>query len=146
MVPWLNATHMATIFSKIIAREVPADIVYEDDVVLAFLDISPLNKGHTLVIPKEPFKDIFDANANPEVFCHMARVAMLLGQAIKRALNADGVHLAMNNVVGQEVPHAHIHVIPRYQSEHKITTSDKDEYAAGEAAQVATQIIAALED
>lgn len=134
--------HMSTIFQKILDHEIPADVVYEDEHVLAFLDISPVNKGHTLVIPKVAFENIFDADL--ETFAHMSKVAVKIGQALKTALGCDGINLMMNNVVGQEVPHAHIHVIPRYESEHKITTIDKEEYADGEAAQVATQIQGAL--
>jgi histidine triad (HIT) family protein len=104
---------METIFSKIIAREIPADIVYEDEVVLAFLDISPVNYGHTLVIPKEPFVNVFDAK--PETLSHMMKIGQKIAQTLKVAGLADGVNLIMNNgaEAGQEVFHAHLHVVPR---------------------------------
>lgn len=104
---------METIFSKIIAREIPADIVYEDDLVLAFLDISPVNYGHTLVIPKEPFVNAFDAE--PETLAHMMKVGQKVAQALKKSGLAEGVNLIMNNdaIAGQEVFHAHLHVVPR---------------------------------
>ena len=104
---------METIFSKIIAREIPADIVYEDEVVLAFLDISPVNYGHTLVIPKEPYVNAFDAT--PETLARMMKVAQKIVRALKAAGIADGVNLIMNNgaEAGQEVFHAHLHVVPR---------------------------------
>jgi len=109
---------METIFSKIIAREIPADIVYEDDVVLAFLDISPINYGHTLVIPKEPYINAFDAK--PETLAHMMKIGQKIAQALKAAGLADGVNLIMNNgaEAGQEVFHAHLHVIPRHEGDH----------------------------
>jgi len=111
-------TIMETIFSKIIAREIPADIVYEDEVVLAFLDITPVNYGHTLVIPKEPCVNAFDAI--PETLAHMMRVGQKIAQALKAAGLAEGVNLIMNNgaEAGQEVFHAHLHVVPRLTGDH----------------------------
>lgn len=102
-----------SIFTKIIKREIPAEIVYEDDVVLAFLDIKPINHGHTLIIPKEPFVNIFDGN--PETLAHMMRVAHKLSILIKEVTHCNGVNILMNNgeAAGQEVFHAHMHVIPR---------------------------------
>ncbi len=102
-----------TIFSKIIAREIPANIVYEDDLVLAFLDITPVNHGHTLVIPKKPFVDIFDGDT--ETLAQMMRVAQKISLALKQCGLAEGVNLIMNNgeAAGQEVFHSHLHVVPR---------------------------------
>ncbi len=104
---------METIFSKILTREIPADIVYEDEKVLAFLDISPINPGHTLVIPKEYFKNIFDGNS--ETLSHMVRVGQKIAKALMETGLADGVNLIMNNgeAAGQIVRHSHLHVIPR---------------------------------
>lgn len=135
-----------TIFKKIIDREIPADIVYEDELTLAFLDINPTNKGHTLVIPKTAFENIFDGDE--ETFGHMAKVAMRLGTTIKKALGADGINLIMNNGkdAGQEVFHAHIHVIPRFKNDETFQPPTHAEYVEGEASQIATQIIAALEE
>ncbi len=74
---------MTTIFSKIIAREVPADIIYEDDTVLAFLDISPIQPGHTLVIPKVPSENGIECD--PDTLGHVMKVAQLIAKAqIKR--------------------------------------------------------------
>ena len=135
---------MSTIFSKIIDREIPADIVFEDDLVLAFLDINPINKGHTLIIPKKAFENIFDGDE--ETFTHMTEAAMKLGNHIKKALNADGINLIMNNgeAAGQEVFHAHIHVIPRFKDDQVFTPANHTKYTGGEAAQIATQITAAI--
>jgi histidine triad (HIT) family protein len=117
---------MSTIFEKIIAREIPAQIVFEDDTVIAFLDIKPVHLGHTLVVPKVPFADIF--TGDPATLGHMMEVATLIGRRLKERLGADGVNLIMNNgaAAGQEVFHAHLHVIPRYQDDRAFTPPTHD--------------------
>ncbi|OHE46388.1 MAG: diadenosine tetraphosphate hydrolase [Tenericutes bacterium GWF2_38_8] len=108
---------MPTIFSKIIAREIPAHIVYEDELVIAFLDISQATKGHTLVVPKAEYSDIFDV---PEdVLLHVMRVAQKVSKAISIAFQPEGMNILSNNgaVAGQTVFHFHLHLIPRYQRE-----------------------------
>ncbi|HMO78008.1 MAG TPA: HIT family protein [Candidatus Paceibacterota bacterium] len=102
-----------TIFTKIINREIPAHIVYEDDVVLAFLDIAPINHGHTLIVPKNPFVNLFDGDS--EVLAQMMRVGQKIATALKASGLAEGANLIMNNgeAAGQEVFHAHLHVVPR---------------------------------
>ncbi len=103
-----------SIFTKIINKEIPATIVYEDDIVVAFLDNNPIHKGHTLVIPRQHVVNIFDADS--ETIAHMAVIAQKLAKAIKSTLNANGINIHMNNgeAAGQEVFHAHMHVVPRY--------------------------------
>ncbi|MBW9222204.1 HIT family protein [Methanothermococcus sp. SCGC AD-155-C09] len=104
------------IFCKIAKGEIPAKILYEDEKTLAFLDISPRSKGHTLIIPKEHYETFEEL---PE------EVAIDLIKAIKRvikklkSLNPDGYNILNNNgpVAGQEVPHVHFHIIPRYKGE-----------------------------
>ncbi len=132
-----------TIFTKIIRREAPADIVYEDDDTLAFLDIRPNHPGQTLVIPKKPFRNIFDID--DESLAAVMRTVRKLAPAIKNAVHADGVNINSNNepAAGQVVFHYHVHIIPRYENDgFKFfpTTS----YAPGEAAQVAEKIRGAL--
>ncbi|HBG33489.1 MAG TPA: diadenosine tetraphosphate hydrolase [Acholeplasmataceae bacterium] len=108
---------MPTIFSKIIAREIPAHIVYEDELVIAFLDISQATKGHTLVVPKAEYSDIFDV---PEdLLLHVMRVAQKVSKAISIAFQPEGMNILSNNgaVAGQTVFHFHLHLIPRYQRE-----------------------------
>ena len=108
---------MPTIFSKIIAREIPAHIVYEDELVIAFLDIVQATKGHTLVVPKTEYSDIFDV---PEdVLLHVMRVAQKVSKAISIAFQPEGMNILSNNgaVAGQTVFHFHLHLIPRYQRE-----------------------------
>ena len=101
------------VFCKIMAGEIPAVKLYEDDLVFAFLDIAPINPGHLLVIPKEHH---VSASTIPESVCgRMFHIASRMGVALKRGLDADGfnLHLADGSCAGQVVMHAHLHVIPR---------------------------------
>ena len=102
------------VFCKIIAGEIPAAKVYEDDKVLAFLDIAPFNFGHTLVIPKAHSHCFTEIPADD--LAAMMAAAQKLAVAIMRATGAPAYNLLMNNgqVAGQEVPHAHLHIIPRH--------------------------------
>ena len=101
------------VFCKIIAGEIPGAKIYEDDLVLAFLDISPINFGHTLVIPKEHHQS--SATIPEEVAGRMFRIGSRIGVALKRKLDCDAfnLHLADGTAAGQVVMHAHLHVIPR---------------------------------
>jgi len=98
---------MATIFSKIIAREIPALIVAESDTCIAFLDISPLNQGHTLVVPKTEVDYIF--NLEPAVLSDLMLFAQRVAKAIDMCAFGKRIGVA---VIGLEVPHAHIHLVP----------------------------------
>lgn len=105
------------VFCKILAGKIPSEKVYENDKVYAFLDIVPVNPGHTLVIPKEHYDNIEDL---PEdILCEMSKVVKRVGQAIKKGLGSRGYNIALNNgiVAGQVVPHVHFHVIPRKTSD-----------------------------
>jgi histidine triad (HIT) family protein len=106
-----------TIFSKIIKREIPAEIVYEDTDVLAFLDISPNNPGHTLVIPKTPTRNLLTIDADS--WAKVMEVVRMLAPKIKEAVGAEGINLIMNNepTAGQIVFHAHVHIIPRFSDD-----------------------------
>ncbi len=106
---------MPSVFSKIILKEIPAHFVYEDDFVVAFLDISQATKGHTLVVPKVEYKDIFDM---PEKLAsHLFGVSVKLSKAIQKAFGAHAMNILSNNgeMAGQTVFHFHIHLIPRYE-------------------------------
>lgn len=111
---------MLTIFEKIINREIPAYIVYEDDVVIAFLDISQATKGHTLVVPKKPYKTIFEIP--DDVLENCIKVVKKVSLACKSVFPLKGLNILNNNepVAGQSVFHFHFHVIPRYEA-HDIT-------------------------
>lgn len=132
-----------TIFAKIIRREIPAEIVYEDEDTLAFLDIAPNNPGHTLVIPKAYARNVLDIGE--EDWLAVMRTARTLARAVKDAVGADGVNLMMNNeaAAGQEVFHAHLHIIPRFTTD-QYERWPKKEYGEGEKAAVAQMIRAKL--
>ncbi len=98
---------MPSIFSRIVAREIPAHILREDDDFLAFLDVRPIRDGHTLVIPKEEIDDVFDL-PDP-ILSGLLPFARPVAQAIKQVTGAARVGMA---VVGLEVPHAHVHLVP----------------------------------
>lgn len=98
---------MSTIFSKIIAGEIPCHKVAEDDRFLAFLDVNPLCKGHTLVIPKKETDYIFDMEDGELADLHL--FAKRVAHAIKKEVPCTKIGMA---VVGLEVPHAHIHLVP----------------------------------
>jgi histidine triad (HIT) family protein len=98
---------MPTIFSKIIAGEIPAHKVAESNEFLAFLDISPLAEGHVLVIPKKEVDNLFDLD--DETYTGLQMFAKIVAIGIKRAIPCLKVGVA---VIGLEVPHAHIHLIP----------------------------------
>jgi histidine triad (HIT) family protein len=101
------------IFCKIVAGEIAATKIYEDDLVLAFMDIAPINPGHILVIPKEHHNG---SSTIPETVAgRMFKIGSRIGIALKRALDYDGfnLHLADGTCAGQVVLHAHLHIIPR---------------------------------
>ncbi len=98
---------MASVFTKIISGDIPSYKVYEDDSYFAFLDISPLAKGHTLVVPKQEVDYIFDLS--DEVYQGLMQVSKRIALAIQSAVPCKRIGIA---VVGLEVPHAHIHLIP----------------------------------
>jgi histidine triad (HIT) family protein len=115
----MNNTNKGTncIFCKIIKKEIPSDIVYEDENFIAFLDINPINKGHTLVVPKEHSTNLYDMSDKiaKEIFPLIKKLAT----AIKKAVGAEGINIGMNNeaAAGQLVMHSHIHIMPRFKGD-----------------------------
>ena len=103
----MGMTEKDCIFCKIVAGEVPAHKVYEDDSVLAFLDLHPLNPGHALVIPKQHTEEFQDMGG--PLFEHVMLVVQVVTRAIKKATNPKRVGLM---VLGFDVSHAHVHVVP----------------------------------
>ncbi|MDB5255233.1 MAG: hypothetical protein JWL92_609 [Candidatus Nomurabacteria bacterium] len=97
-----------TIFGKIIRKEIPATIVYEDEQFLAFMDINPVAKGHMLLIPKEQYAWIHEVPDSVISAIFIKSKELMI--ALKKSLDCDFVEL---RVVGEEVPHAHIHLVPR---------------------------------
>ena len=98
---------MASIFSRIVAGEIPSWKVAEDDRFYAFLDINPLTEGHTLVIPKKEVDYVFDLD--DETYAGLWAFAARVAKAVKKAVPCQRVGVA---VLGMEVPHAHIHLVP----------------------------------
>ncbi len=132
-----------TIFGKIIRKEIPADIVYEDDATLAFLDIAPNSPGHTLIIPKQASRNIFDIDEAS--FLAVMKAVRTVALGVKKAMSADGVNILMNNEpeAGQMVFHSHIHIIPRFKAdafEHFPPMKPKTSYEEGEATEIAEKI------
>ncbi len=115
------------IFCKIVCKQAPSSIVYEDDTIMAFLDIRPLNMGHTLVIPKAHYVDIFDIPEKELSQVHKA--AKLLAFAIKKATAADGISIIQQNgkAAGQDIFHMHVHVVPRFEGQKLPPFSDLKE-------------------
>jgi len=105
------------IFCKIAIGKILAHKVYEDDLVMAFLDVAHFTKGHTLIIPKGHYADLLDTP--DEIVAKMAVLAKDLAANYKPTLSADGFNVKSNSgeVAGQEVMHYHVHLIPRYEGE-----------------------------
>lgn len=101
---------MDCIFCKIINKEIPSYTLYEDDLVLAFLDINQENLGHTLIIPKKHFESIYEVDL--ETLKHMYKVANNLSKNILNKLNKDGFSYVINYGSMQEVKHLHLHICP----------------------------------
>ena len=105
------------IFCKIIKGEIPSDKVYEDEDTLAFLDINPTSEGHTLVIPKKHFVNFEDIPEN-----ELQKVILIvkkIGKALKDGLGVESYNVCENNdpAAGQEIPHIHFHLVPRYEND-----------------------------
>jgi histidine triad (HIT) family protein len=114
-------------FAKILRGEFPCYRVYEDDHVLAFLDIMPRVPGHTLVIPKAPARNILDIKV--EDYLHVARATHRIATAVKKAFDADGVTVQQFNehAGGQVVFHLHVHVMPRHDGVALLPPASKKE-------------------
>lgn len=106
-----------TVFEKIVAGEIPCSKIYEDNETMAFLDIYPNSKGHTLVIPKKLYKDIYELDE--QISAKLMQTVVKVSKAIKKGLKCDGINVIMNNEssAGQIIFHAHIHIIPRYEND-----------------------------
>jgi len=117
---------MASIFTKIINREIPGHIIYEDDHHIALLDINPNTKGHTLCIPKEEVNRIFDLSE--EAYLDLMAFSRKIAMALEKAVPCERIGVS---VIGLEVPHVHVHLIPLQSMEdarfiNKITMTSDD--------------------
>jgi histidine triad (HIT) family protein len=131
------------IFCKVVRGELPSTKVYEDGETLAFLDINPVNPGHTLVIPKKHSTDIFEIDE--QTWGHVMQISKRIAHALESALSPTGVNLTMNNRAGagQIVFHAHVHVMPRLPKDGRKLWPGRP-YDTNEAAEVSAKIRAKL--
>ena len=109
------ATHC--IFCGIAKKEVPEIHVYEDSDVIAFMDIKPISEGHTLIIPKKHYENIYEIPA--EEAAHLFKVVKKVAYAVSKGMDAKGISIFQNNgrAAGQVVFHLHVHIVPRYGDE-----------------------------
>ncbi len=123
------------VFCRILKGEIPSCRVYEDDLVLAFLDIAPFNPGHMVIVPKDHHHSC--TTLPEETAGRMMAVAAKLGAAVMRATGAEGFNLFLNNgaVAGQAVPHTHLHVLPRFVSDKVLIEAPVQKYESPEAMQ-----------
>lgn len=114
------------IFCKIAEKEIPGKIVYEDDICLAFLDLSQTTDGHTLVIPKKHYQNVLEVDDDD--LAHIILVTKKIANKIMDKLNAKGVNILTNanEIAGQTVMHFHLHIIPRYDDNDKIEINFTD--------------------
>ncbi len=106
---------MKCIFCNIVKGEIPSYTIYEDETVKAFLDISPTSNGHTLIIPKKHFENLYDMDI--DTLTKIEVVSQKLGKQLKEKLDCKGITRIQNNEYGQEVKHYHMHLIPRYEKD-----------------------------
>jgi histidine triad (HIT) family protein len=126
---------MSCIFCKIIAGEIPASKIYEDEKCLAFLDISPVTNGHVLLIPKEHFVSMPETPDDLVAYLFVKTKELMI--KIKKAMRADYISLS---VVGTDVPHLHIHLIPRNYNDGLADFWPTKKYGEGEMEAVAEKI------
>lgn len=110
------------IFCKIIKGELPSKKIYEDDVVMVIMDVNPRSPGHSLVIPKEHYQDLFDIP--DEVLGHIMKVGRDISKMLMEKLDCDGITLEENNGISQEVKHFHLQIIPKYNDKIEVNIDD----------------------
>ena len=108
---------MNCIFCKIVNGEIPSYTIYEDELVKAFLDTNPDVNGHTLIVPKKHYQDLFDIDE--DTLMHIMNVAKKIDKQLREKLNTNGLTLVQNNGLKQEVKHFHLHLKPQYKNEEK---------------------------
>lgn len=106
---------MECIFCKIIKGEIPSYTIYEDENVKAFLDVNPMSQGHTLIVPKKHFENLYDMDG--EILKQVEIVSQKVGKLLKEKLSCSGITRIQNNEYGQEIKHYHMHLIPRYEKD-----------------------------
>ena len=132
------------IFCKIIRGEIPSAKVLETDDVLAFLDINPVSKGHTLVIPKSHYESFPEIPV--DIFAHLAEALQKIGTAVKSQLNSAGFNILLNNdrAAGQLIDHSHFHLIPRNEADGVMDWPEVHPYAKGEMETIRAKLASGL--
>jgi histidine triad (HIT) family protein len=132
------------IFCKIIRGEMPSSKVFESEKVLALLDINPVSKGHTLVIPKTHYVGFSEIPA--DLLTEMGKVLQKIGQAAKTHLGSGGFNVLLNNgrAAGQLIDHAHFHLVPRSVGDGVMAWPAVRPYAAGEMERVRSKLVTAV--
>ncbi|GIV88863.1 MAG: hydrolase [Chloroflexus sp.] len=135
---------MTSVFTRIVRGEIPAFKLYEDELTLAFLDINPAARGHTLVIAKPELPGLLDLP--PELVTATALTTQRVARAIVAALKPDGFNIIQNNgsAAGQVVFHFHIHIIPRWEGDHSVKLWRPGTATADDLRAVADEIVAHL--
>ncbi len=111
------------IFCKIVNGEVPSYTLYEDDIVKVFLDANPDMNGHTLIIPKKHYLNLYDIDN--DTLIHIMKTARKIGRMLEEKLSADGLTLVQNNGEIQEVKHYHLHLRPQYKNKPKLLSIEE---------------------
>ena len=128
------------LFCKMIAGKIPVTKIYENDDILAFLDIGPISDGHTLVIPKQHYEKLDECP--PELLAKVASHLGKIAKAVSAAMNSDGYNVLCNNgrAAGQVINHLHFHIIPRRAGDGVFNRWPSFQYPEGKIEEIATQI------
>ena len=128
------------VFCKIAAWETPSQRIFEDDHFIAFLDINPVNFGHTLIISREHYPNFVETPK--DVICEMTAIAQKLAPGVMSAVDAAGCNIVFNNGehAGQVIHHVHLHIIPRYPDDGHKAWTGRNRYAEGEMGATAKKI------
>lgn len=131
---------MACVFCKIVKWETASQRVYEDHKYIAFLDINPVNFGHTLIIPRAHHTNLEDTPG--EVLGEMMALVKKIGPAIVKAMKADAYNIILNNgsAAGQVIDHIHFHVIPRYLGDGAVSAHGRNRYPEGQMGETAKMV------
>jgi len=128
------------VFCRIVQKELSSSNVYEDDKVLAFMDIRPVNEGHTLVIPKQHFEGILDIPE--ELNAYVNKIVKRVAVAVQKATHADGLSIIQQNgrAANQDVFHLHVHIIPKFEGQNTPRFRDLSEVSREQLDQTASKI------
>ena len=106
------------IFCKIVKGDIPSKRIYEDELVIVILDVNPSSNGHSLIIPKKHFENLFDIE--DELLDHIMKVARDVANLLEDKLGCEGITLIQNNKLEQDVKHFHLHLVPKYSNSNKL--------------------------